>query len=68
MDRAQLADFLRSRRLALQPEDVGLPRGSRRRRQPGQATALRYEPAENRKASSRAPTATSENLALLVTA
>lgn len=31
MDRAQLADFLRSRRLALQPEDVGLPRGSRRR-------------------------------------
>ena len=31
MDRAQLADFLRRRRLALQPEDVGLPRGSRRR-------------------------------------
>lgn len=31
MDRAQLADFLRSRREALQPEDVGLPRGARRR-------------------------------------
>lgn len=30
-DRAQLADFLRSRREALQPDDVGLPRGSRRR-------------------------------------
>jgi transcriptional regulator with XRE-family HTH domain len=30
-DRAQLADFLRSRREALQPEDVGLPRGQRRR-------------------------------------
>lgn len=31
MDRAQLADFLRRRREALQPEDVGLGRGSRRR-------------------------------------
>ncbi|TPW77931.1 helix-turn-helix transcriptional regulator [Schumannella soli] len=31
MDRIQLADFLRSRREALQPEDVGLPRGPRRR-------------------------------------
>ncbi|MGP4014599.1 helix-turn-helix transcriptional regulator [Saccharopolyspora sp. 5N708] len=31
MDRARLADFLRSRREALQPEDVGLPRGGRRR-------------------------------------
>ncbi|MCR6688004.1 helix-turn-helix transcriptional regulator [Cellulomonas sp.] len=31
MDRPQLADFLRARRAALQPEDVGLPRGSRRR-------------------------------------
>lgn len=31
MDRAQLADFLRNRREALQPEDVGLPRGPRRR-------------------------------------
>ena len=31
MDRALLADFLRSRREALQPEDVGLPRGPRRR-------------------------------------
>ncbi|RZU76640.1 helix-turn-helix protein [Micromonospora kangleipakensis] len=31
MDRAQLASFLRSRRAALQPEDVGLPRGRRRR-------------------------------------
>jgi transcriptional regulator with XRE-family HTH domain len=31
MDRAQLAEFLRSRREALQPEDVGLPRGARRR-------------------------------------
>ncbi|HWS31376.1 MAG TPA: helix-turn-helix transcriptional regulator [Actinoplanes sp.] len=31
MDRALLADFLRARRGALQPEDVGLPRGSRRR-------------------------------------
>ncbi|GIM97049.1 helix-turn-helix transcriptional regulator [Paractinoplanes toevensis] len=30
-DRALLADFLRARREALQPEDVGLPRGSRRR-------------------------------------
>ncbi|MFC4031516.1 helix-turn-helix transcriptional regulator [Streptomyces polygonati] len=31
MDRAELADFLRTRRQALQPEDVGLPRGRRRR-------------------------------------
>ncbi|GLX95394.1 helix-turn-helix transcriptional regulator [Herbidospora sp. NBRC 101105] len=31
MQRARLADFLRTRREALQPEDVGLPRGSRRR-------------------------------------
>lgn len=31
MDRSQLADFLRTRRQALQPEDVGLPRGARRR-------------------------------------
>lgn len=31
MDRAQLADFLRSRRMALQVEEVGLPRGPRRR-------------------------------------
>lgn len=31
MDRVQLADFLRRRREALQPEDVGLPRGARRR-------------------------------------
>src|SRR4051794_34458299 len=33
MDREQLADFLRTRREALQPEDVGLPRGPRRRTQ-----------------------------------
>ncbi|HEV7625435.1 MAG TPA: helix-turn-helix transcriptional regulator [Streptomyces sp.] len=31
MDRNQLADFLRTRRESLQPEDVGLPRGKRRR-------------------------------------
>jgi transcriptional regulator with XRE-family HTH domain len=31
MDRMQLADFLRRRREALQPEDVGLGRGRRRR-------------------------------------
>src|SRR3954469_1993558 len=31
MNRAELADFLRTRREALQPEDVGLPRGHRRR-------------------------------------
>jgi transcriptional regulator with XRE-family HTH domain len=31
MDRAELADFLRTRRQSLQPEDVGLPRGRRRR-------------------------------------
>ncbi|AWS48089.1 helix-turn-helix transcriptional regulator [Streptosporangium sp. 'caverna'] len=31
MDRPRLADFLRTRREALQPEDVGLPRGRRRR-------------------------------------
>jgi transcriptional regulator with XRE-family HTH domain len=31
VDRAQLADFLRLRRQALQPEDVGLARGPRRR-------------------------------------
>ncbi|WP_155357376.1 helix-turn-helix transcriptional regulator [Acrocarpospora macrocephala] len=31
IDRAGLAEFLRSRREALQPEDVGLPRGFRRR-------------------------------------
>lgn len=38
VDREQLADFLRRRREALQPEDVGLPRGSRRR-----AAGLRRE-------------------------
>lgn len=38
MDRQQLADFLRRRREALQPEDVGLTRGSRRR-----TTGLRRE-------------------------
>src|SRR5215471_16973038 len=38
MDRMQLADFLRTRREALQPEDVGLPRGPRRR-----AVGLRRE-------------------------
>ncbi|GAB2804196.1 helix-turn-helix transcriptional regulator [Actinoallomurus bryophytorum] len=31
MDRVRLAGFLRTRREALQPEDVGLPRGQRRR-------------------------------------
>ena len=31
MDRTGLAEFLRNRREALQPEDVGLPRGARRR-------------------------------------
>jgi len=31
MEYAELSDFLRKRREALQPEDVGLPRGSRRR-------------------------------------
>ena len=31
IDREGLADFLRRRREALQPEDVGLPRGHRRR-------------------------------------
>ncbi|MGW0179866.1 helix-turn-helix transcriptional regulator [Nocardia sp. NPDC003345] len=31
IDRVGLADFLRTRRRALQPEDVGLPRGARRR-------------------------------------
>ena len=31
IDRDGLADFLRHRRAVLQPEDVGLPRGSRRR-------------------------------------
>jgi transcriptional regulator with XRE-family HTH domain len=31
MNRAELADFLRTRRQALQPEDVGLPRTRRRR-------------------------------------
>ncbi len=31
MDRAQMADFLRIRRESTQPEDVGLPRGPRRR-------------------------------------
>ncbi|MFD8964252.1 helix-turn-helix transcriptional regulator [Streptomyces sp. NPDC059568] len=35
MDRAALADFLRTRREALQPEDVGFPRGYRRRRTGG---------------------------------
>ena len=34
MEYAELSDFLRKRREALQPEDVGLPRG-RRRRTPG---------------------------------
>lgn len=31
MNQAQFAEFLRSRRMALTPEDVGLPSGSRRR-------------------------------------
>src|SRR5262245_51794077 len=31
MDRAQLADFLRTRRARLTPPDVGLPHGERRR-------------------------------------
>jgi hypothetical protein len=31
MDRAELADFLRTRRETLQSEDVGLPRTRRRR-------------------------------------
>jgi len=31
MDRAGIAEFLRTRRTAVQPEDVGLPRGPRRR-------------------------------------
>ncbi len=38
IDRAGLADFLRRRREVLQPEDVGLPRGQRRR-----TTGLRRE-------------------------
>ena len=38
IDRAGLADFLRRRRESLQPEDVGLPRGPRRR-----AAGLRRE-------------------------
>ena len=38
MDARQLADFLRTRRQALNPEDVGLPPGPRRR-----ATGLRRE-------------------------
>jgi transcriptional regulator with XRE-family HTH domain len=38
MDRVALADFLRKRRAMLQPEDVGVPRGSRRR-----TTGLRRE-------------------------
>ncbi|MGW5259900.1 helix-turn-helix transcriptional regulator [Microbispora sp. NPDC004025] len=38
IDRAGLAEFLRSRRKVLQPEDVGLPRGPRRR-----TTGLRRE-------------------------
>lgn len=38
MDRAQLADFLRTRRESLRPEDVGLARGPRRR-----AAGLRRE-------------------------
>lgn len=31
IDRTQMAEFLRGRREALQPEDVGMPRGQRRR-------------------------------------
>ena len=31
IDRTGLAEFLRRRRESLQPEDVGLPRGDRRR-------------------------------------
>jgi transcriptional regulator with XRE-family HTH domain len=38
IDRTQLAQFLRHRREALQPEDVGMPRGQRRR-----ASGLRRE-------------------------
>ena len=34
MEYGELSDFLRKRREALQPEDVGMPRG-RRRRTPG---------------------------------
>ncbi|WP_091521900.1 helix-turn-helix transcriptional regulator [Microlunatus soli] len=42
MDRAALADFLRRRREALQPADVGLPAGARRR-----APGLRREEVAN---------------------
>ncbi|GAA1504615.1 helix-turn-helix transcriptional regulator [Agromyces terreus] len=35
MDRAGMAELLRHRRESLQPEDVGLERGARRRRAPG---------------------------------
>ncbi|GAA0275105.1 helix-turn-helix transcriptional regulator [Cryptosporangium japonicum] len=35
MDRARFADYLRTRRGARQPEEVGLPRGARRRRTRG---------------------------------
>ena len=38
IDRTGLADFLRRRRESLQPEDVGIPRGQRRR-----TTGLRRE-------------------------
>ncbi|MBL7258801.1 MmyB family transcriptional regulator [Paractinoplanes lichenicola] len=41
MDRARLAAYLRTRREAVQPEDVGLPRG-RRRRAPGHPVAGPY--------------------------
>jgi hypothetical protein len=41
IDRVGLAEFLRRRRESLQPEDVGLPRGLRRR-----TTGLRREESE----------------------
>ena len=52
MDRGQLADVLRTRREALQPEDVGLPRGQRRRTG-GPTEQKLYRAAEDRDAASR---------------
>lgn len=62
MEYADLSDFLRKRREALQPEDVGMPRG-RRRRTPGlrreEVAALASMSADYYEAGSRADAARS---------
>lgn len=65
IDREGLAEFLRVRRGALQPEDVGLPRG-RRRRAEGlrreEVAALAYSLAPTDSRVARSPIATAPRI------